>query len=925
LCSSPTPSGRTGSLQPPYTRIKRSGPFIQHRMLLRSLGICAFLALGRSSPALEKDDACLSSETGSCGLHALQVGLGSRPKNERNSSNISGMEITIGLKAQTDTEDQGHPKPMDLALTNFGHSGLKHVFDHFGLDMQLAALDLRGPKAELAAGEKQPEGVAQDQWLRSRQKLLRSTDPSFEAWLRTAQRRTIIGFVVVTILPLLVVMIEVRGKKRGNPFETKVQTSLKITQRELSEHNTTSSLWISIGGVVCDVTEFLMLHPGGNDILLQHGGTEAYDAFEEVGHSDFARKMVQEKAIGLLVDGVEAPRTGAGVSLLGRLFTKEDGYNVHKMLGIFILLHTFYRIYTACDMQLDGGFTSEILSLGLCWVNMILQVSSFLFEVPRARLLGSPMIWQEWRAHNLIFVLRHVLAFTICWGYLRWVNIDNTAATFVVDMLLFAVLYFQLYSVDVVTAYIREDKHTSLTASWPFWDGCPLWLESAIKWYYTIAQFQASSLLVMTGSSLFDKYMVIFPFQFASFLMTLVRKGIITTKGFHAGYLWSLWMVVWLILGPQTLMLSVASWSMWIMLYIWRSYGLSKYALWFGPLLSKMLSYFKVTPENPVVELGMMMLTWIVCMAIQKLAMGFATEVRARRFLEARHKPLKLMKKEKISETFTLLKFEVPSGYTAGINPGQHVKVHVPNLSKGHKEWNKATNLEEPVEILSRSYTPVSATTSPTLDLMVRHYPKNAERGFPDGGRASTFMIEKLAEGSKILMSGPHGHQLYYGQGNFLVGKNMVHARACGALAGGSGITPVLATLQDIWQEGRRDVRDRDQRILGEQAIKMKEFAIMHVTRSASEALSPEWYSPPKGEEQTPLRMSHVVTGTDSKAEVPGATCYKGRVTEEMVRAAMPAPGSDVVIFVCGPQGFSESCCRPILKKLGYEHIVMLQ
>ena len=95
-------------------------------------------------------------------------------------------------------------------------------------------------------------------------------------------------------------------------------------------------------------------------------------------------------------------------------------------------------------------------------------------------------------------------------------------------------------------------------------------------------------------------------------------------------------------------------------------------------------------------------------------------------------------------ETFVLLKFEVPSGYTAGINPGQHVKVHVPTLldlqaqqmhgecnekecschatvtrvlrgilsakslevkvpnpSKGFKEWNKGTNLEEPVEILS--------------------------------------------------------------------------------------------------------------------------------------------------------------------------------------------------------------------------------
>ena len=30
---------------------------------------------------------------------------------------------------------------------------------------------------------------------------------------------------------------------------------------------------------------------GGNDILLQHGGTEAYEAFEEVGHSDFARGL----------------------------------------------------------------------------------------------------------------------------------------------------------------------------------------------------------------------------------------------------------------------------------------------------------------------------------------------------------------------------------------------------------------------------------------------------------------------------------------------------------------------------------------------------------------------------------------------------------------------------------------------------------
>ena len=31
-----------------------------------------------------------------------------------------------------------------------------------------------------------------------------------------------------------------------------------------------------------------------------------------------------------------------------------------------------------------------------------------LCQVPRARLLGSPMIWQEWRAHNFIFVSRYL-------------------------------------------------------------------------------------------------------------------------------------------------------------------------------------------------------------------------------------------------------------------------------------------------------------------------------------------------------------------------------------------------------------------------------------------------------------------------------------------------------------------------------------
>ena len=72
-------------------------------------------------------------------------------------------------------------------------------------------------------------------------------------------------------------------------------------------------------------------------------------------------------------------------------------------------------------------------------------------------------------------------------------------------------------------------------------------------------------------------------------------------------------------------------------------------------------------PQPPASSLRMM--TWVVCMTMQKCVMGFATELRARRFLEARHKPLKLLAKEKISATAHLAFVRV------FCNMSQHVSI----------------------------------------------------------------------------------------------------------------------------------------------------------------------------------------------------------------------------------------------------------
>ena len=58
--------------------------------------------------------------------------------------------------------------------------------------------------------------------------------------------------------------------------------------------------------LVYDVTKYMDDHPGGKDILLEVAGTDATEAFEEVGHSDEAREQLEPFHIGALPTEVMA-------------------------------------------------------------------------------------------------------------------------------------------------------------------------------------------------------------------------------------------------------------------------------------------------------------------------------------------------------------------------------------------------------------------------------------------------------------------------------------------------------------------------------------------------------------------------------------------------------------------------------------------
>ncbi|KAI1632869.1 putative cytochrome b5 [Biscogniauxia mediterranea] len=73
-----------------------------------------------------------------------------------------------------------------------------------------------------------------------------------------------------------------------------------FTYSDVAEHNTKKDLYLVIHDKVYDSTKFVDEHPGGEEVLLDVGGQDATEAFEDVGHSDEARETLEQLLVGTL-------------------------------------------------------------------------------------------------------------------------------------------------------------------------------------------------------------------------------------------------------------------------------------------------------------------------------------------------------------------------------------------------------------------------------------------------------------------------------------------------------------------------------------------------------------------------------------------------------------------------------------------------
>ena len=74
-----------------------------------------------------------------------------------------------------------------------------------------------------------------------------------------------------------------------------------IKMSEVRKHNTANDCWFVIENEVYDITKYKS-HPGQFKILLMNGGKDATKAFINRGHSETAKKAMQDFKIGVLDD-----------------------------------------------------------------------------------------------------------------------------------------------------------------------------------------------------------------------------------------------------------------------------------------------------------------------------------------------------------------------------------------------------------------------------------------------------------------------------------------------------------------------------------------------------------------------------------------------------------------------------------------------
>ncbi|KAJ5173121.1 hypothetical protein N7492_005714 [Penicillium capsulatum] len=129
--------------------------------------------------------------------------------------------------------------------------------------------------------------------------------------------------------------------------------SKEFTLQEVSAHNTKKDLYMVIHDKVYDCTSFVDEHPGGEEVLLDVGGQDGSEAFEDVGHSDEAREILDGLLVGTVkrMPGDPEPKSHAPTASSSSSSSSSAGFGVGLYAVVLIGGAIAYGAYNYLQAQ----------------------------------------------------------------------------------------------------------------------------------------------------------------------------------------------------------------------------------------------------------------------------------------------------------------------------------------------------------------------------------------------------------------------------------------------------------------------------------------------------------------------------------------------------------------------------------------------
>lgn len=355
---------------------------------------------------------------------------------------------------------------------------------------------------------------------------------------------------------------------------------------------------VTFKNAVYNINTFLDKHPGGRDILEEYQDRDITDAFYDYGHSVGAEKLLRKYKLhdeGSIVSAESNTQTSSastdvqhnnpstldaqsvqgrsGSFVMAKLFTKEDPFNIHKLLGGFALVHFAYRYY---HLLVYGhfGFQNDLISYTTLGLHLLLSYSSFIFTVLKHRSVANPLIiYEEYRLHAMLFSTR-AIGISIL-GLLR-------VKSYVVWLFMLCIHIL----VDQVTLQYGTKGVTAVRISKDFKD------IQYLRLFFSYYQFLAIGCHLISGSSLIDLgFNTVIAIQSSAFLMTLKRKGLIKW------YTYAFWYLSSLILSMYGMTLYRSTTFFVVILFLFSlrvKFNVNKYVLWSAFVMISCLSYIQL-------------------------------------------------------------------------------------------------------------------------------------------------------------------------------------------------------------------------------------------------------------------------------------------------------------------------------------------